>query len=176
MRYNFVTVLLYHIYKGKMDHSSPYIEPFSLMRYNTYIFGTLDSRHMEVIMEEELQKQDPYRIDLMRTLWENTYRGTIFDYKEQYVATVRLVLSIPLDRSEVPSNAPKVNPMIIALVEDTVLSPIDVVDFEQAMTPILAKKFATQYFQPDRILYFYPSPVDGAETKGNIPTENINVN
>lgn len=55
---------------------------------------------MEDIMTEELN-QDPYHIDLMRTLWENTYRGTVFDYKEQYVATIRLILSIPLDRSEV---------------------------------------------------------------------------
>ena len=31
-------------------------------------------------MTEELN-QDPYHIDLMRTLWENTYRGTVFDYK-----------------------------------------------------------------------------------------------
>ena len=46
-------------------------------------------------MTEELN-QDPYHIDLMRTLWENTYRGTVFDYKEQYVATIRLILSIPL--------------------------------------------------------------------------------
>ena len=38
-------------------------------------------------MTEELN-QDPYHIDLMRTLWENTYRGTVFDYKEQYVATI----------------------------------------------------------------------------------------
>ena len=52
-------------------------------------------------MTEELN-QDPYHIDLMRTLWENTYRGTVFDYKEQYVATIRLILSIPLDRSEIP--------------------------------------------------------------------------
>ena len=41
-------------------------------------------------MTEELN-QDPYHIDLMRTLWENTYRGTVFDYKEQYVATIRSV-------------------------------------------------------------------------------------
>lgn len=114
--------------------------------------------------EEKLENQDPYRIDLMRTLWENTFRGTIFDYKEQYVATVRLIFSIPLDRSEVPENAPEVSPMIIVLVEDTTLSPIQVVDFEQAMTPILAKKLANKYFQPDRILYFYPSPAEGAET------------
>lgn len=96
-------------------------------------------------MTEELN-QDPYHIDLMRTLWENTYRGTVFDYKEQYVATIRLILSIPLDRSEVPENAPKVNPSVIVLIEDTILSPLEVVEFEQIMSKIITKKYQVNIF------------------------------
>ena len=34
---------------------------------------------------EDLEKQDPYRIEMMRTLWENNFRGTIFDYRDSYV-------------------------------------------------------------------------------------------
>ncbi|MBF1120667.1 MAG: hypothetical protein KH231_03725 [Dialister sp.] len=127
---------------------------------------------MEDIMTEELN-QAPYHIDLMRTLWENTYRGTVFDYKEQYVATIRLILSIPLDRSEVPENAPKVNPSVIVLIEDTILSPLEVVEFEQIMSKIITKKVSSEYFQPDRIMYFYPSPSDGAET-ANRNVDNVN--
>ena len=123
-------------------------------------------------MTEELN-QDPYHIDLMRTLWENTYRGTVFDYKEQYVATIQLILSIPLDRSEVPENAPKVNPSVIVLIEDTILSPLEVVEFEQIMSKIITKKVSSEYFQPDRIMYFYPSPSDGAET-ANRNVDNVN--
>ena len=123
-------------------------------------------------MTEELN-QDPYHIDLMRTLWENTYRGTVFDYKEQYVATIRLILSIPLDRSEVPENAPKVNPSVIVLIEDTILSPLEVVEFEQIMSKIITKKVSSEYFQPDRIMYFYPSPSDCAET-ANRNVDNVN--
>lgn len=123
-------------------------------------------------MTEELN-QDPYHIDLMRTLWENTYRGTVFDYKEQYVATIRLILSIPLDRSEVPENAPKVNPSVIVLIEDTILSPLEVVEFEQIMSKIITKKVSSEYFQPDCIMYFYPSPSDGAET-ANRNVDNVN--
>lgn len=123
-------------------------------------------------MTEELN-QDPYHIDLMRTLWENTYRGTVFDYKEQYVATIRLILSIPLDRSEVPENAPKVNPSVIVLIEDTILSPLEVVEFEQIMSKIITKKVSSEYFQSDRIMYFYPSPSDGAET-ANRNVDNVN--
>ena len=123
-------------------------------------------------MTEELN-QDPYHIDLMRTLWENTYRGTVFDYKEQYVATIRLILSIPLDRSEVPENAPEVNPSVIVLIEDTILSPLEVVEFEQIMSKIITKKVSSEYFQPDRIMYSYPSPSDGAET-ANRNVDNVN--
>ena len=123
-------------------------------------------------MTEELN-QDPYHIDLMRTLWENTYRGTVFDYKEQYVATIRLILSIPLDRSEVPENAPKVNPSVIVLIEDTILSPLEVVEFEQIMSKIITKKVSSEYFQPERIMYFYPSPSDGEET-ANRNVDNVN--
>ncbi|MEE0314009.1 hypothetical protein [Dialister invisus] len=123
-------------------------------------------------MKEELN-QDPYHIDLMRTLWENTYRGTVFDYKEQYVATIRLILSIPLDRSEVPENAPEVNPSVIVLIEDTILSPLEVVEFEQIMSKIITKKVSSEYFQPDRIMYFYPSPSDDAET-ANRNVDNVN--
>ena len=106
-------------------------------------------------MTEELN-QDPYHIDLMRTLWENTYRGTVFDYKEQ-----------------VPENAPEVNPSVIVLIEDTILSPLEVVEFEQIMSKIITKKVSSEYFQPDRIMYFYPSPSDGAET-ANRNVDNVN--
>lgn len=113
----------------------------------------------------DVMNQDPYRIDLMRTLWENTYRGTVFDAKEQYVATIRILLNIPLDRSEVPDNAPIVHPGIIILVEDTVLAPIDVMDFEEILSKIIAKTFTTEDFQADRIMYFYPSPAESIENQ-----------
>lgn len=122
-------------------------------------------------MSQENEQQQMYHIDLMKTLWENTYRGTIFNYKEQYVATVRIILSIPLDREEVPDNAPEVSPSVIVLVEDTILTPLEVVDFEQVMTPILAKRLSSNYFRPDRIMYFYPSPIDGAENAQPEPKE-----
>ena len=96
-------------------------------------------------MTEELN-QDSYHIDLMRTLWENTYRGTVFDYKEQYVATIRLILSIPLDRSEVPENAPNVNPSVIVLIEDTILSPLEVVNLNKLCPRSSRKKYQVNIF------------------------------
>lgn len=113
------------------------------------------------------QSNDPYTIKLMRTLWENTYRGTVFNSLGTYTATIRLIFSIPLDRDQVPEDAPKVGPVVFCLVEDTVLKPIQIIDFEEKMTPVILKRVSNQYFQPDHIIFFYPSPVNAEELKGH---------
>ena len=115
--------------------------------------------------------QDLYKIDLMRTLWQNTYRGTVFDSADSYVATIRLFFGIPLDRSEVPKDAPQVNPYISVIVEDTVLRPIDVLDFEEAASRIIVRMASSKYFQPDRCMFFYPSPAESAETAQDTPAD-----
>ena len=84
-----------------------------------------------------------YRVDLMRTLWQHTYRATIFDASGAYAATIRIILGIPLDRAEVPENAPEVKDYITVLVEDTVIKPQDIIEF-----------------QPTHCLFFYPSPAE----------------
>lgn len=119
-------------------------------------------------MSEE--QQELYHIDFMRTLWENTYRGTIFDCMNHYVATIRMVLSIPLDREELPENAPEVAPLIIVLVEDTILTPKDILDFETVMSRLIVKKASSEYFHPDRCMFFYPSPAESFEAEAGQPS------
>lgn len=119
-------------------------------------------------MSEE--QQELYHIDFMRTLWENTYRGTIFDCMNHYVATIRMVLSIPLDQEELPENAPEVAPLIIVLVEDTILTPKDILDFETVMSRLIVKKASSEYFHPDRCMFFYPSPAESFEAEAGQPS------
>lgn len=111
------------------------------------------------------QTQDLYKVDLMRTLWENTYRGTVFNYEGRYTATVRLILGIPMDRDSVPENAPVVHPYVTVLVEDTVLTPSEVLDFEAVLSKVVIQRTASQYFHPDRCIFFYPSPADAVPDK-----------
>ena len=49
-----------------------------------------------------------YQLQIARTLWHNTYRGKITNENGEYIATIRVILGIPLERSEVPDNAPEV--------------------------------------------------------------------
>lgn len=111
------------------------------------------------------EQQELYHIDFMRTLWENTYRGTVFDCTNNYVATIRMVLGVPIDRDQLPENAPTVAPLVIVLVEDTILTPKDVLDFESVMSKIIIKKASSDYFHPDRCLFFYPSPAESFDNE-----------
>ncbi len=58
-----------------------------------------------------------WRIKLARTLWFNMYRAMVEDAVGGYVATLRLIPAIPLDRADVPADAPEVEPYVLVLVE-----------------------------------------------------------
>lgn len=115
--------------------------------------------------ETQNQNQEMYHIDFMRTLWQNTYRGTVFDYMDRYIATIRMIFGVPIDREELPENAPVVAPLITVLVEDTILEPVDIIDFETVMSRLIVKKASSAEFRPDRCMFFYPSPAEALENK-----------
>lgn len=116
------------------------------------------------------EQQELYHVSLMRTLWENMYSGTVFDCMDHYVARIRLILGIPVDRSELPDNAPEAQPFITVLVEDTVLTPKDVIDFETVLSRIIARKASSESFRPTRCMFFYPSPADCFNADSEAPS------
>ena len=101
-----------------------------------------------------------YRLDLMRTLWQHTYRATIFNESESYAATVRIILGIPLAADEIPENAPEVHDYITVLVEDTVITPQDIIAFEEQISKALIEKSTSDTFHPHHCIFFYPSPAE----------------
>ena len=101
-----------------------------------------------------------YRPELKRTLWNYTYRGNVFNDRDEYVATIRLILGIPLDKAETPANAPVVDPYITVLVEDALLEAKDIIDFETLLSPILLKSVTSEDFKPRQCFFFYASPAE----------------
>ena len=97
------------------------------------------------------------KIKLMSTLWENTYRVAIEDGQQNYLGTVRVIVNIPIDESQLPSNAPKGDAQLIVLVEDFVFAPKDIINFESTLSALLRERFQYQ-IQP--VFFFYPSPED----------------
>lgn len=105
-----------------------------------------------------MSQQEMYKVDLMRTLWQHTYRATIFNLNDEYIATIRIILGIPLDREEVPDNAPEVPAYITVLVEDTVIQPQAIIEFEEQISKIIIERSTTKEFVPTHCIFFYPSP------------------
>ncbi len=97
------------------------------------------------------------KVELLATLWENTYRAMITDENGNYLATIRVIVNVPIDRNLLPDNAPEVPPQMFILVEDSVLASTQVIDFETALSSILITKFKKQIPQ---CYFFYPSPHD----------------
>ncbi len=97
------------------------------------------------------------KIKLMSTLWENTYRVAIEDGQQNYLGTVRVIVNIPIDESQLPPNAPKADAQLIVLVEDFVFAPKDIINFESTLSALLRERFQYQ-IQP--VFFFYPSPED----------------
>lgn len=55
-------------------------------------------------------KVNNLNVKLMATLWENTYRAMLTNENDQYVATARIVVNLPLSEDQVPEGAPEVQP------------------------------------------------------------------
>lgn len=100
----------------------------------------------------------PYTVHMSRTLWHNTYRGQVANLTGEYVATIRVILGIPLDRSEVPDNAPEVAPHLNVQIEDAVFTADDFITFESAISDLLLAQLQSDYFVPEYCYFFYPSP------------------
>ena len=97
-------------------------------------------------------------LKIAKTLWFNSYRGVINDALGQYVATIRIMPAIPLDRQDVPQDAPEARPYLTVLVEDAAVSLDQLIEFETAATDVLLQAFAREAFKPEFIQFFYPNP------------------
>ena len=109
-------------------------------------------------------------LKIAKTLWFNTYRGVLSDALGQYVAAVRIMPAIPLERELVPEDAPEARPYLTVLVEDAAV-PLDrLVEFETAATDVLLRKLANETFKPEFIQFFYPNPAfDASEVAESGP-------
>lgn len=117
-----------------------------------------------------MNQQPVMQIQLARTLWENTYRGRVLNDSGEYIATLRIFVCTPLDRSELPENAPNVQPYLTTLVEDAVLPSDDILEFEKNVADMLINRFSNEHFIPNHCQFCYPSPPDLFTEEKALPT------
>ena len=74
---------------------------------------------------------------------------------------MRIILGIPLERSEVPENAPEALPHLNIQVEEIFLDNAhDLLDFESFIADSLLAKFQTEQFIPKYCCFSYPGPAE----------------
>lgn len=98
------------------------------------------------------------KVTLMRTLWLDTYRGGVVDETNCHLATLRIIPHIPLEREELPPDAPEAIPFISILVEQAKISPEEFIFFESKVSDQIMSKMQTDVFKPEFCHFFYPSP------------------
>jgi hypothetical protein len=98
------------------------------------------------------------KVTLMRTLWLDTYRAGVVDETNGHLATLRIIPHIPLEREELPPDAPEAIPFISILVEQANISPEEFIFFESKVSDQIMSKMQTDAFKPEFCRFFYPSP------------------
>jgi hypothetical protein len=97
-------------------------------------------------------------LKLAKTLWFNNYRAVFHNLCGEFVASSRIVPCIPLEKSEIPPDAPDVEPFLTVIVEDADLAEDQLVSFESGASPLLLERISSADFAPEYCLFFYPSP------------------
>lgn len=99
-----------------------------------------------------------YTLKLARTLYNDTFRAQLLDDNQQTIAHLRIVPGMPLDRSQVPEDAPKVPAYLLVIVDDADINKDNLIDFEERATYVLLKRFSTEQIAFQHCQFYYPSP------------------
>lgn len=102
-----------------------------------------------------------WRLQLARTLWFNIYRAQVTNEAGEYLATLRLIPAIPLDREELPADAPEVDPYVLVIVEDAVFAEDEIIGFETQLSEQLLAAMTQNDFAPAFCQFTYPSMPQG---------------
>lgn len=99
-----------------------------------------------------------YTLRLARTLYNEVYRAMLYNENQQPIAKLRIVPNIPLDRSQVPEDAPVVPAFLLVIVDDADINKDNLIDFEERASYTLLKRFSTEVISFQHCQFYYPSP------------------
>jgi len=99
-----------------------------------------------------------YKLRLARTLFHNFYRARLQEANGEDAGQLLIVPGLPLDRSQLPENAPAVEPYLLIIVEDANIDKNNVVDFEEGVSRAVLARFTTETNTFNHCEFYYPSP------------------
>lgn len=98
------------------------------------------------------------KLRLARTLFNNFYRARIQDGNGEDVGQILIVPGLPLERSELPDNAPIGDPYLVVIVEDAKINKNSIIDFEEGVSRAVLARFTTETNSFNHCEFYYPSP------------------
>lgn len=93
-----------------------------------------------------------------RTLYHNTYRCTIKDDDDNVMGLLRIIPGLPLDKSEIPEDAPEVPMFLLVIVDDADITAESLLSFEENVSVSLLERFSSETAKPKYCQFYYPSP------------------
>ena len=102
-------------------------------------------------------KNTPLKVRLARTLYNNFYRARIQDSEGEDIGMLLIVPGLPLDRSELPEDAPKAEPYLIVIVEEADINEDTLHDFEECISRKILERFKTETLAFSHCLFYYTS-------------------
>ncbi len=112
-----------------------------------------------------MKQDNSYKVKLTKTLYTNTYRCQLLTANEEIIGHLRVLPGIPLERSQVPENAPTVPFFLLVIVDDADINKDNLIDFEERASYALLKRFSTEGSSPQHCQFYYPSPAFVFEQK-----------
>ena len=99
-----------------------------------------------------------YKLRLARTLYNNFFRARLQDANGEDAGQLLIVPGLPIDRSQLPENAPEADPYLLVIVEDANINKNNVIDFEEGVSRAVLSKFTTETTSFNHCEFYYPSP------------------
>ena len=116
-----------------------------------------------------------YSLRIARTLYDNVYHAMLYNENQQPIGDLEIIPSIPLDRSQVPEDAPEVSAYLLVIVKDADINKDNLIDFEERASYALLKRFSTEAFNFQHCKFYYPSPAFIFEQPDAVNGNNISL-
>lgn len=109
---------------------------------------------------------------LVRTLYEDYYGTVMVDPETKTsLGSLNIVPCIPTDRSQVPEDAPVVEPYLVAIVNEVQgLSKENLLSFEETAGTYLQQRLSNPQFTFEHVEFYYPSPAFVFEQADSLST------
>lgn len=98
------------------------------------------------------------KLTVAKTLYHNTYRCTIVNNQEEVIGLLRIIPGLPLDRSQLPEDAPEVPGFLLVIVDDADITSENLLNFEENISVSLLERFSTESTKFKYCQFYYPSP------------------